>query len=930
MSGDAMPTPNTVGRPVFEFALVGGEADQPGGRGSTGSAMGAAPLIATKLVPPRLHERLVLRPRLFEELNRGTMRPVTIVSGGAGAGKTLAVVSWMESGQPPGPVAWVSLDSDDNDPARFWSHVLAALRSCDVVPADNPLAELVPLQHPSETFYGRLASGLAALRQPMVLVLDDLHQVTDRAVLAQLEALLRQPPPVLRLVLITRVDPQLPLARLRLAGQLGQVRADDLAFTPAEAADLFAQSGLVLSPTEIDRLVERTEGWAAGLRLAAQSFQSKTTAGQDATVSQLVDQFVGDDQSVIDYMIEEVLSGLPEADRDFLLRTSVVDEVCADLAETLTGRPDSQCLLETLERSNAFVTQIGTGRVWFRYHQLYREMLGHELLLHAPAVVPATHRAAAAWYDRHNEPIPALRHAIAAHDWAFIDTLAIHSLLPHLLGPDRETLCALLGQLPEEQIQTHAGLSLAIAMRNFLLRDVESMSWRAAAAARLAIAKAEADRAPILVIVRLIEMTAARLGGDAAAVIDAATRAESLLAGIPAYVVPAPVYQTLILVNRGVSLLWTGQLVEAERELSAGLRAATTAGLELSQMSALGHLALISAGRGELRVAHVRARAAVDIADRRGWTREALAATGYLALSLCHFEWGNLEEARSCLDLATVAHQDAHEPAVEVGLQLARAGFAQAAGDVPTARTTIAAARAVYHNRPLPAFLHRLLTVEQADLDLATGHPDRVRGRFPGLDTHVGDVDSTNRERVRLARAQLALGQPQQADTTVRPLLTDQPANPGPAVEAWLLTALAADRLREDARALDAVSHALKLAAPETRRRPFTAADHRLRELLTRYARLVGTERDFVEEILTDLAQLDARRLPRAPLDEPLTDREVAVLRYLPTLFTNAEVADELYISVNTVKAHLKTLYRKLDVTSRRQAVHRAHELGML
>ncbi|MGZ4619442.1 MAG: AAA family ATPase [Frankiaceae bacterium] len=256
MSGDATPRPNDGDRPLLEFALVHGGADQHDGTGLAG----AAPLIATKLAPPRLHERLVSRPRLFEVLNQATMRPVTIVSGGAGAGKTLAVASWMESGRPPGPVAWVSLDSDDNDPARFWSHVLAALRSCGVIPADNPLAELVPLQHPSDTFYGRLAGGLAQLPQPVVLVLDDLHQVTDRGLLARLAALLRRPPPTLRLVLITRVDPQLSLARLRLAGHLGEVRADDLAFTPAEAADLFAQSGLVLTPTEIDRLVERTEG----------------------------------------------------------------------------------------------------------------------------------------------------------------------------------------------------------------------------------------------------------------------------------------------------------------------------------------------------------------------------------------------------------------------------------------------------------------------------------------------------------------------------------------------------------------------------------------------------------------------------------------------------------------------------------------------
>ena len=206
-----------------------------------------------------------------------------------------------------------------------------------------------------------------------------------------------------------------------------------------------------------------------------------------------------------------------------------------------------------------------------------------------------------------------------------------------------------------------------------------------------------------------------------------------------------------------------------------------------------------------------------------------------------------------------------------------------------------------------------------------------MRDRFTRLDATDVDARSTDREWVRLARAHLILGQPQQAATTVGPLLADEPGNPGPAVEAWLVAALAADRLREDARALDAVSHALDLAAPETRRRPFVQADPRLHKLLDRHATLVSTPQAFVEEILADLAdQHAAQRQQPAPLSEPLTDRETTILRYLPTLLTNPEVAEQMYISVNTVKAHLKSLYRKLDVPSRRQAVHRARELGLL
>src|SRR5512135_2741604 len=408
------------------------------------------------------------------------------------------------------------------------------------------------------------------------------------------------------------------------------------------------------------------------------------------------------------------------------------------------------------------------------------------------------------------------------------------------------------------------------------------------------------------------------------------TQAETLLAGIPAGVVPAAAYRGIITNNRGAALLWTGNLVAAEQDLTAGLKEASAAQLDLPHMNALGHLALIAVGRGKLRLAYEHGRAAADVAERRGWTAETQVATAYLALALCHFEWGNLDQAYVYLDQATGAHRADQEPPVAVALQIARTRFHLAAGEATAARTALAAARARYGDRPLPAFLHRLVAVEDADLDLATGHPQRVQDRFTQLDARDADVWSTDRERVRLALAQLALGQPQQAAATVGPLLADEPGNPGPVLEAWLVTALAADRLREDARALDALSAALHLAAPENRQRPFLTADPRLCELLARHAELVSSQHDFIKQILTNLTHQQASRVRPTPLGEPLTDRETAVLRYLPTLLTNTELAEQMYISVNTVKVHLKSLYRKLDVASRRQAVHRARELGLL
>ncbi|MGZ4619006.1 MAG: LuxR C-terminal-related transcriptional regulator [Frankiaceae bacterium] len=347
-------------------------------------------------------------------------------------------------------------------------------------------------------------------------------------------------------------------------------------------------------------------------------------------------------------------------------------------------------------------------------------------------------------------------------------------------------------------------------------------------------------------------------------------------------------------------------------------------------MNALGHLALLAVARGQLHNAAELGGRATEIAERRGWSGEIQVAYAYLALALCHFEWGDVTRAQGYLDRSTLAFRADQEPPMHVGLRVAKARFRLAAGDVPAARAAIADARSAYRGRRLPAFLARLLALEEADIDLHSGHPELVRKRFADLNAAGIDLKATDRERVRLARACLALRRPGEAAEIVEPLLGDGTAHPAHAVEAWLVMARAADRLREDARATDALSRALDVAAPQRLRRPFLAAGTRLLELLDRHASLVGTHRLFVESFCRQAGERVREDTATAPLGEPLTDREAAVLRYLPTLLTNAELAEQMYISVNTVKAHLKSLYRKLEVPNRREAVHRARDLGLL
>ena len=331
------------------------QAQQTTARPAAGVGMA---LLASKLTPPRISLRQVPRPRLFDLLHGGTQQLLTLVSAPAGAGKTTLLASWGSSRQPPGPVAWLSLDPADNQAGKFWAYALAALGRSGAVPGDSPLRALAPPPDPDERFLAPLVSGLAKLPAPVVLVLDDLHSITDATVLEGLEFLLRHAPPQLRLVLATRVDPPVPLQRLRVSGRLSHVRAADLAFTVAEVAELLAASDgrPTLSDDDLALLQARTEGWAAGLRLAAMSLEGQPDPHRFVT------ELAGDDKSIADYLTGEVLDRQPQELRSFLLQTCIVDELNGDLADTLTGGDDGESMLARLERANGFVTTVGGRR----------------------------------------------------------------------------------------------------------------------------------------------------------------------------------------------------------------------------------------------------------------------------------------------------------------------------------------------------------------------------------------------------------------------------------------------------------------------------------------------------------------------------------------------------------------------------------------
>ncbi|GAA4359109.1 LuxR C-terminal-related transcriptional regulator [Angustibacter luteus] len=877
-------------------------------------------LLASKLALPRVPPSFVPRPQVSALLDAGTRGPLTVVSAGAGWGKTLTTAGWAAAGRPVGSVAWLSLDVMDNEPRTFWSYAVAALRGAVTPPAGNPLAQLVPGLGGEVADLNRLTAGLAQLPVPVVLVLDDFQVIQNPGVLDGVTTLLRHPPPQLRLVLLTRADPVLPMHRLRVTHELVEIRPRDLAFTVSEAEALLAADGITVDVAGADLLVQRTEGWPAGLRLAA-LFLGRT--GPQRTPA----DFAGDDQAVVDYLAEEVIASHPPDLQRFLLLTCISDQVSSGLAEALTEEPRSQQFLERLESTNAFVVGLGPGREWYRYHALMREMLQHRLVVDEPELVRELHRRAALWFAGNGDPLEALRHAIRAQDWPLVGNLFVNDALPLLVSVDRAALDHVIAGIPAQHLTQSSPLALCAAARLMHAGRFEAIQpYLDLAQARLE--ETPADSRPGTEVGLLLLSTAvARSRGDNPALVTATEEALGLLAG-PAMALPAARgYRATALGNLGTGLLWSGRLDAAEQRLREGLTEADGSALEAARINMLAHLSLAEVATGRLRVAYAHATEAVEIVDARGWAPLTQAATAYLSLSLVNLRWNNLDEAQALLAQGRRAAALDRSPRAAFGLAQAR--IDTALGRLAAARDQLADVREAVTGTGSPTFLLRWLALAEAELDLAAGDPTSALRR---IGPAVSVDGSPGGGQVHVAQAHLALGRPDRAEQVLAPMRDGAPGGSGGSeVEVWLLSALTADRLREDNRALDALRRAVEAAEPEGVRRPFVVLDpEHLPRLLTSLTRLQPRQSEFATELLADLVPHDPVAAAATELSDPLTERELSVLQFLPTMMTNTEIAAELYVSVNTVKAHLKRIYRKLDVVSRRAAVHRAHELGLL
>ncbi|MFF0374308.1 LuxR C-terminal-related transcriptional regulator [Actinoplanes missouriensis] len=855
-------------------------------------------------VRPRAPQGVLWRPRLTEVLDAGVRRPVTVICAGPGWGKTALAASWANTRSISGPVAWLTLESRHNEPSAFWSDLVLALTTAGA----SGLPEAGPLAGDDPGYPNRLLTGLAGLPAVTVLILDGLHEVTDPRVLNGLAGMLQRLPERLRIVLLSRAEPGVPLHRLRASGDLTEIGAEALAFRVEEAEQLMALRGRRPSPAEAADRVRHAEGWGAGLGLGLED-----PAGSSGA-------------AIEDYLVREVLAAQPPQFREFLLRTSVPDRICGELAEALTGQRYGHRTLERLAQANLFVERIGMGR-WFRYHRMFRSALRHQLATVEPERVHELHLLAAQWHAATGNGLTAINHAAAGGDWAFVARLVVDRGLQLYASADGEEFLAVLGRIPVQRLVESAELVFCAALRAFAEGDVAAVPQRIARARMLLAGRGARYRAVIdLALIVLESGVVTRRQGDMPGLVALSAQALDDLTALRWDEVPARLqYRAMMLGHKGAGLLWTGRLDHAERFLWAAASAARAAGSPLVEIDALAHLSLLVHLQGALNTADEHATAAIDLARRIDARTRPAVALAHLTRALIEADRGRETAAEESLRRGLHAVGDSPEAASAVMIAVVRARLLLDRREPLPACAVLHRARVdagPHFDAPL---LDRLLALSESEADLALGRPAEVINRY----AHRPPVPALlPAEQVCLARAHHDTGD----EAAAEPLLSRVRAGSDrvAAVSAWILTALAADAQGHGGRAGEALSHALADAEPELLRQPFRRiGSPRMLVLAERQQWLSearGSTRDSVlGEITGELPVTGA-----TPAAGPLSERELEVLQYLPTVLTAGEIAENLGISVNTVKAHMRAIYRKLGAGRRREAVVLARQSGLL
>jgi LuxR family maltose regulon positive regulatory protein len=883
-------------------------------------------------ITPVVRNGVVSRPALFGLLD-GAGR-VTEVSAPAGSGKTLLLRTWIGEAGLAGRAAWVPVQGEERDPQRFWLFVLGALRNTAAgAKLVRPLTAAPDLD--AWALVERLLEDLAALDDRLWLVIDDLHELRSAEALRQLELLLMRAPVKLRFVLATRRDLGLSLHRLRLEGELTEIRAAHLRFTLDEGRALLEATGTELSGSALTRLYDRTEGWAAGLRLAALSLAGHPDPERFAA------EFSGSERTVAEYLLAEVLERQPEPVRRMLLRTSVLERVNGELADLLAGESGGERVLQRLEQAGAFVSSLDARRSWFRYHQLFADLLQLELRGSASAELPALHAAAAAWFAEHGHPVEAVRHAQSAGDWGLAARLLSDHWYGIFLNGQGATAHELLARFPADAVLADAELAALMAWGELIQGSLEEAGRYFALAARGSASVPADRRGRMQVVLTGARMRLARQRGDLPVVAEEAQRLLAPAdAADPAWVGLSGDLRALALINLGIAELWTACFEEADRHLEDGIALANQIGRPFLEVTGLAHWAQLVSWRS-FPLGVERSRQAIELAGRHGWADEPVTGVAHLALGMAMVSQGRLEEGEQSLSNAERTLRAEVEPAAGMRLRYARGLLEFISGRHDAALSAFLAAERLAKVLVTEHTLARRLRSHLLQALVRGGEVQRVEQALAELDEQERD---SGEMRNAIAVLRLARDDPEAATVALAPVIDGSVPLTNAhlwIVQAFLLEAMARDALGDAAAARRGLERALDLAKPQSLLFPFLF--NPAPELFERHRRQGTAHAALITQILNLLAgrpggfggmasPQDRGGLGGSPprLTEPLSASEIRVLRYLPTKLSAPEIADQLYLSVNTVKTHMRHLYDKLGAHRRHEAVEQARALGLL
>ncbi|MCB9152297.1 MAG: AAA family ATPase [Caldilineaceae bacterium] len=885
-------------------------------------------LLQTKLHVPRLRPSLVPRPRLIEALNQGRTGKLTLISAAAGFGKTTLVSSWIDALQTeraplppashvPTQIAWLSLDENDSAPARFLAYVIAALQRIDphIGASAQPMLQASPL--PLPTVLTALLNDVASQPEQIVLVLDDYHVIDARPIDEALAFLLDNAPPQLHLVITTREDPNLPLARLRVRGLLTEVRAADLRFTLAETAR-FLQNvmGLALTEDQITALEARTEGWIAGLQMAALSMR-----GQE-DIASFIQSFTGSHHFVLDYLLEEVLHQQPPHVQTFLLKTAILNQLTGSLCDALTGEASGQQILESLERANLFLVPLDNERRWYRYHHLFAELLRQRLLESSgESDLNALHSRASQWYEANGLELEAFHHATAANDIERAMRLIEGKGLPLYFRGEAMPIRHWLASLPEAEFRAKPALRVMYASVLTMTGRLHDNIDEILQAAETALQDAAPDdkTADLLGQIAANRAMLAVPKNQVETIITQSRRALELL-----HPDNAPMRATTTW-TLGYAYQVQGKRAAASKAYAETIAQSQKSGNLMTEIAATTCVGQIQEAETQAHQAAASFRRVLQLVGDPPWPAACEACVG---LARIHYQWNDLAAAERYgqQGLALARQLENVDTPAACGVLLARVELAH--GDVAAAVTRLAAAEQFVQQHHFEHWMAEITTVRIQVL------------LHQGALAAAAQLAQAHDLPLSQARIHLAQHDPKAALVLLAPARQEAEAKgwADRRLQVLLLQALAQQAEDEDAQAMQTLGEALTLAAPGGLLRPFVDAGPPMASLL-RQAVKAGVAPLFAQPVLIAFGEMVVSQPPVSrpagqpivnTLVEPLSARELDVLKLLTTGLTGPEIARELMVSLNTMRTHTKNIYAKLGVNSRRTAVRRAEELNLI